>query len=158
VNLLEQYYHPSNGGRCGTKPCARPLIVQAGRMNAGAPAAGEQVPVPACMGRASLTAAQHGPVARGQCLQLQQLPPAVPSCRWSGTLSNLLKELTAHLCKRLVAEHSAAERQRAAAVEGAPAWSLLGLLWGCILYESEQRGLHGQHRYSLGQARAVGPG
>ena len=52
MNLLEQYYHPSNGGR------------------------------------------------------------------WSGTLSNFMKELTAHLCKRLVAEHYAATNAANGSDEG----------------------------------------
>lgn len=37
--------------------------------------------------------------------------------RWSGTLSNLLKELTTHLCKRLVAEHYAASNAHAGSDE-----------------------------------------
>ena len=39
--------------------------------------------------------------------------------RWSGTLSNFMKECTHHLCKRLVAEHYAAVGARNGSDSGA---------------------------------------
>ena len=57
----------------------------------------------------------HAP--RPQPVEINQLFLAF--CSWSGTLSNLMKELTHHLCKRLVAEHYASINARTGSDSGA---------------------------------------